>query len=386
MKSFKQEDFRSYDEGVKIAQELFTIIKEGDESPVNSIMDSPEIVDWIENNPYSVDLIETLCSEKEIEELSLKFKNNNPIPQIERFYKTIERKKIRRRISNITLLASGVAAAIILFFNLIFTESEHLVIPQIKSTAVQNEITHPTLILNTGEIIKVDEKSYSKEIISISENIDPVQYNKLVVPPKSKFKLELEDGSVVHLNADSELSYPINFSGDSRKIILHRGEAYIEVVKSSKSFEIEVDNALVKVYGTKFNINNYSPDIVQTLLVEGSLGVSLENKNETIINPGELISLNKNTGDKTIEVVNSDKYLTWVNGFLRFDEEPLSLMLEQIARWYGVEFRVEKNVNVSSKINAFFSIERPLEEIFKSIKDIAGLEFIRKEEGIYIVK
>lgn len=44
----------------------------------------------------------------------------------------------------------------------------------------------------------------------------------------------LEDGSVIHLNSDSELKVPVNFGKNSRQVWL-KGEGYFNVAKDKKS-------------------------------------------------------------------------------------------------------------------------------------------------------
>lgn len=385
MKLENKEDIASYDKGVKLAQEILSILESGSEK--TDLNDLPQILDWISDNPYSGDLLKKLCNEEELEGTIKNYNhNNNAAQQVKRFYNSIEKTRIRKKIIKTAISISGIAAIAIIALFLSLRQEKFTVIPQSTSFAVEQKITSPTLILKTGEIVELDKNNYSKQIEIISHTVDPILYNKLIVPPKCKFRLELEDGSIVFLNADSELSYPISFSGSTREVILHRGEAYFEVAKNKKAFQVIVDNAKVSVYGTKFNVSYYIPEILETVLFEGSLGVSLNNINETIIHPGELITLNSMTGGKEIKDVNTRKFLTWVNGFVCCDEDPLQSMLEQVSRWYNVKFIIGENVNIKIPINAYFSIERPINEILKSIEDIANVKFTIIEGGKYMVK
>ncbi|NCB19837.1 MAG: FecR family protein [Bacteroidia bacterium] len=384
MKLDNTEDTLSYEKGTAIGEELLSLLKSGAE--IKDIVELPHIKEWIETNPDAGELLRKLCSAEELTRMTDKYSSINPSLQVARFYNSIERKRIRKRVSRYVALVGSVAALAIFTFWMTISNDKFLEIPKNNSFAVEQEIEQPTLILNSGERVIVDEVSYDEKIELISQNTDKIQLNRLVVPPKCKFRLELEDGTIVLINADSEISYPISFRDDIRKIVLHRGEVFLEVAKSDKQFEVATANASVKVYGTKFNINHYTPDIIHTLLIEGSLGVALNNINETIIHPGELITLNSFTGDKEIKAVNTRKYLTWINGFVCCDEEPLELMLEQITRWYNIKFKIDKDVDLSIPINAYFSVERPINEIFKSIEDISNVKFIKTKGDEYLVE
>lgn len=383
MRLKNKEDIDSYNKGIELAHEILSILESKSEK--SNLKEFPHILDWINNNPYSEDLIKKLSSEKELKR-SLNRYNNNAAQQVKRFYRTIERQKFRRKALKTVISISGIAAIIILSLVLSLKQKTFITVPQTTSFASVQEITEPTLILKTGERIEIDNNNYPEQLESISQTIDPVLYNKLVIPPKCKFKLELEDGSTVFLNADSELSYPINFTGETREVILHRGEAYFEIKKDKRAFQVVIDNAKINVYGTKFNANFYSPQKIETVLFEGSLGVSFNDANETLINPGELITIDNSTGDKKIERVNTRNYLTWLNGFVSCDEEPLLLLLEQVSRWYDIQFLIDPNVNTNILVTAYFSIERPLDEILKSIEDITTVKFTKKDGGKYMVE
>ena len=78
-----------------------------------------------------------------------------------------------------------------------------------------------------------------------------------------------------------------------------KGEAYFEVTKDKKPFKVSVNGVEVKVYGTRFNVNGYDPRQVQTVLVEGRVGVrSLEHASrERMMSPNEMAEVNTETGE-----------------------------------------------------------------------------------------
>ena len=57
-------------------------------------------------------------------------------------------------------------------------------------------------------------------------------YNKIVVPRGGEYFVTLSEGTKVWLDADSELEYPVFFSGDFREVIL-KGNAYFCVTKKN---------------------------------------------------------------------------------------------------------------------------------------------------------
>lgn len=90
------------------------------------------------------------------------------------------------------------------------------------------------------------------------------------VPRGGYYSVLLEDGTTVHLNAESELVYPSAFSKDVRTVSLV-GEAYFDVAHDAgRPFVVEVDGYSIEVLGTQFNVTAYADErICRSTLVEG---------------------------------------------------------------------------------------------------------------------
>lgn len=107
------------------------------------------------------------------------------------------------------------------------------------------------LILGNGELIDlgkrqervVDAGKGTK--IRIGENVvsyqtgeqeeAPIQeMNTVRVPRGSEYRLILSDGTKVWLNAESQLIYPVRFTGENREVIM-KGEACFEVAEKRKT-------------------------------------------------------------------------------------------------------------------------------------------------------
>ena len=90
-----------------------------------------------------------------------------------------------------------------------------------------------------------------------------------VIP--SPERLTLEDGSVVELNHGGKLE--IDFSSETRRVRLVRGEAHFTVTKNpARPFIVEANGVAVRAVGTAFNVR-HSAAAVEVLVTEGQVQV-----------------------------------------------------------------------------------------------------------------
>ena len=163
------------------------------------------------------------------------------------------------------------------------------------------------------------------------------EYNVLEVPRGGEYTVTLSDGTVVHLNSGSELRYPVAFGAERREVFLS-GEGYFEVVKDSvRPFFVNADKLKIRVYGTSFNVNTYDLENIQTVLVEGKIGIKTNMNTEYMVKPGQLALYNQEKG--TMEILNVDvlPYVAWKDHEFMFDDESLEKIMNRLSLWYDVD-------------------------------------------------
>ena len=164
------------------------------------------------------------------------------------------------------------------------------------------------------------------------------EYNVLEIPRGGEYTVTLSDGTVVHLNSGSELRYPVAFGAERREVFLS-GEGYFEVVKDSvRPFFVNADKLKIRVYGTSFNVNTYDLENIQTVLVEGKIGIRETNSDvEYSVIPGQLALYNQEKG--TMEILNVDVqlYVAWKDHEFMFDDESLEKIMNRLSLWYDVD-------------------------------------------------
>ncbi|WP_445666698.1 FecR domain-containing protein [Fodinibius sp. AD559] len=154
--------------------------------------------------------------------------------------------------------------------------------------------------------------------------------------------LTLADGTEVMLNADSELELPTEFAADVREVHLD-GEAYFKVSENvDKPFLVHSNGSIVRVLGTAFSVRSYPEDQqVQVVVEEGrvSFGQKKEAEDQkAILNRNELGTFDLSThtvATRTVEDI--ELYMSWRNGYLKFEETLLNDVAKSLERRYDVE-------------------------------------------------
>jgi transmembrane sensor len=227
-----------------------------------------------------------------------------------------------------------------------------------------------TITLASGKVIKLsdaksgvvisDELTYDDGTAIPSSLRDEVKQSQhaMVTANTTRgqtYQFTLPDGTRVWLNADSKISFPSQFIGAQRKIILS-GEAYFEVSHNKlKPFVVQTGKQEVTVLGTHFNINSYADEgSTKTTLLEGSVQVtssslltspSLRGKrsDEAIskgaavyLKPGQQSIITDNNHIK-IQPANIEEAIAWKEGNFVFEDESLRSIMRKLARWYDIE-------------------------------------------------
>lgn len=197
-----------------------------------------------------------------------------------------------------------------------------------------------------------------------------------------EYWVTLDDGSLVHLNYDSRLIYPEKF-GDRRDVILE-GEAYFMVAHDkSRQFVVHTPQGDVAVHGTEFNVNTRNEnDVVNIVLVKGSVGFTPAEGKETMLAPGQILSY----GNHQLSIRPTDiaPYIAWNTGEFVFSDWTLARIMSVIARWYGLEVRFMNKDLGERKYSGSLSRYEDLKPTLETIEMVTGLDLNVNKEILYI--
>lgn len=216
------------------------------------------------------------------------------------------------------------------------------------------------------------------------DNILPLeqasQIEKVVMTSKSttagaKLETILPDGSLVKLNSESSLRYPVNFNDSIRQVFLE-GEAYFEVKHNpDKPFVVTSQNVKTFVLGTQFMVSAYAEDDnIRVALATGKVktqAVKNVNQSINILNPGEYIKYTKNNIEKGL--FDEKEVFGWKEGFLFFKNNSYAQAIAKLERWFGVEF-IYEGKQPRWKLNGEYQNES-LESILAAISYSQNFEY-----------
>lgn len=205
-------------------------------------------------------------------------------------------------------------------------------------------------------------------------------YNTLRVPTCGFYQLELSDGTKVWLNSVTELRYPVEFTGKERKVYLS-GEAYFEVTHDTEHpFVVNVEGMDTRVYGTKFNVNAYDQNLIQTTLVSGSVGIQvLATGKEVMLQPNQMAEYTRSTRSVSTKEVDPYTYTAWKDGKFVFESITLELIMHQLERWYGIDVVYQNPQAKDNEFRGVINRDMDLEKVLSVIKKTSDVTF--KIEG-----
>lgn len=213
---------------------------------------------------------------------------------------------------------------------------------------------------------------------------DVVQYNTVETPRGGQYRLILPDSSVVLLNSESSICFPVAFNSHERKVEVS-GEVYFEVSEDkARPFIVYHGGMRVQVYGTHFIVLAYPDEaLAKTTLLEGSVKVS-HGADNMMLKSGQQAVLDARGNLKMNPEVSITKESAWVNGIFLFDHSGIQEIMTQISRWYNVDVEYRGTVTkrtFSGIVNRNSKVSQVLQ-----IMERAGIRFEIEGDKIIVTK
>ncbi len=218
--------------------------------------------------------------------------------------------------------------------------------------------------------------------LSLKEKYADLLHNKnekkitVIAPIGARITVDLPDGSKAWLNSGSEITYPVVFNSDERRVSI-KGEAYFKIQKDVVPFYVSSLGPEIKVYGTEFNVNAYDDEDIETVaLAEGKISLILNGKEEFIV-PGQVSIFDKTKRSVTIENSDVNNYSSWREGKYILRDTPLSAILRILQRQHNVNIRLLDPELGNNRYNATINNES-LEQILQLLTISAPIKYTYK--------
>lgn len=313
-----------------------------------------KLEEWVTQDPSREKLFKEICNEKSVaSDFGIYEKVNKDSAWEKVILKgNIKQKNNARRLGWYKFVAAVMIPLMVVAVGYFIRETKQGIEPKdTEFASIEPGKSKAILRLADNRVIEITREQETRfdvaEGIAATNNLSGMvypeqvamgkaEYNVLEVPRGGEYTVTLSDGTVVYLNSGSELRYPVAFGAERRDVFLS-GEGYFEVAKDAeRPFFVNADKLKIRVYGTSFNVNTYNIANVETVLVEGKIGIQGNNAEYTV-KPGQLALYNREKGTMEIRDVDVRPYVAWKEHEFMFDNESLEEIMNTLSLWYDVD-------------------------------------------------
>lgn len=223
-------------------------------------------------------------------------------------------------------------------------------------------------------------------------------------------KIQLPDGTLVWLNAESSLSYDSHLDEGAQRIVHLVGEAFFDVAhQHNKPFIVHTQELSVKVLGTAFNVKAYGKDHgTEATLLRGSIELSMNAKpaEKIILKPSEKFATSTqrknhlNMSGKQeqnlpldlmveaivpLHIAGSDyiEETSWKDNVLVFQNESLEDLKPRLERWFNVHIELGKTIPSDYRFTGVLKNEN-IKEALTAMQLIKPFHFKLKADDVII--
>nr|WP_314434653.1 FecR domain-containing protein [uncultured Brevundimonas sp.] len=190
----------------------------------------------------------------------------------------------------------------------------------------------------------------------------------VITRPGEQKMLTLADGSTVHLNTDSAIQ--VVYAPDRRIVRLLRGEAAFTVAPNSKRpFTVEAGGGSTTALGTRFIVRRSG---VQTQVSVTEHSVRVASNPASVVVAQDQTSTYDPNQPPSAPFASSVGVGAWQDGWLVFDDQPLSTVVSEIGRYSALPMTVIGRKARDRRVSGAFRIDQPAQTV-KRLEQTLGL-------------
>lgn len=166
--------------------------------------------------------------------------------------------------------------------------------------------------------------------------------------PGEQKDIELPDGTEIVIGGKTTLSFEVDNYYSNKSVKLN-GSAYFKVVKG-KDFKVQLDNGLVHVLGTRYDIRS-SKDYFSVECYEGRVKVTSDNNDLEILTKGMGLHYLKGKNFESFDVATDEP--EWISKKSVFNNTSLIEVIDALEAQYPIQIDIT-NIDINRKFTGSF--------------------------------
>jgi transmembrane sensor len=176
----------------------------------------------------------------------------------------------------------------------------------------------------------------------VTSGLKPIEYATRVGETRT---VMLTGGTKIDMNTSTKIL--VASEGSGRQVVLAQGEALFHVAQDpAHPFMVTVGDRDVRDVGTVFNILR-NEGVITVVVAEGKVAVSPHDRTQNIdeirLAQGDQLVHSEENGTTTVEHVDIARALAWRDGYLIYDNAPLSKVVRDLNRYFPSHVILENN-------------------------------------------
>lgn len=218
------------------------------------------------------------------------------------------------------------------------------------------------------------------------KQVSSPELTSISIPGDQKKQVTLEDGTIVWLNAGSELKYPKVFNEKSRAVYLS-GEAYFDVRQdAARPFVIHTGKVLTTVLGTAFNIKeDLRRHTVEVTVTRGKVSVANNGQLLSILTSNQQVSLNLLSGVSAKKTVDATAVIAWQADDMLFDDITFADAAMQLEQHFNVKITFSNEKLKKCRFSGSTLKGDKLDKILDVISGFNKATWQRKSDGHIVI-
>lgn len=176
-----------------------------------------------------------------------------------------------------------------------------------------------------------------------------------ITKPGERQTITLADRSTVTLNTSSAIAWETR--QDSRRVRLLKGEALFKVQPDpTRPFLVEHGTLVARAVGTAFVVREQR-DTLSVSVVEGVVSVESPEASPVTITAGQQATVN--AAGISVETVDMEVSLAWLQGRLVFENTPFDQVIEEISRYHSGYIGIWNPVLTHLSVSGSYNLSNP---------------------------